>query len=97
MSAAALKLADRYRARKADDLRRLSELMPPLEAGDPAAIDQARSIAHGLSGVCGAFGEPALGELANAAEELARAPDASHDDLRAAFAHLRAALDESLA
>jgi HPt (histidine-containing phosphotransfer) domain-containing protein len=85
-------LAAQYRDRKAADLRRLDELIQALQHGDASALEGIRQLAHGLSGVCGAFGEPGLGDLARAAEEACAAgPQA---DAAAAAVALQTALAE---
>ena len=96
MAGAAAKLADKYRERKAEALDQLKALTPAVEAGDSEALAKARSVAHGLSGVCGAFGEPELGLLASAAEELIRDPDRAPADLLAALERLRTGLADAL-
>jgi HPt (histidine-containing phosphotransfer) domain-containing protein len=96
MATARTKLADMYRDRKTEALEQLEALTPALEGGDPDALAKVRTVAHGLSGVCGAFGEPELGLLASAAEELARDPESALADLHAALQTLRAGLAEAL-
>lgn len=96
-TAAAAKLAGRYRERKVDALARIEGAMEAVAAGDPDAIEAAKGVAHGLSGVCGAFGEADLGLVASEAEDVARDRAASPRDIQAAMARLARALAESLA
>lgn len=70
-SAAALRRArDRFRARAVRDAHEMAALAA---AGGAAAPARIRELAHGLAGAGGAFGAPALGELALAAERAALA------------------------
>ena len=85
-------LAEKFRERKADTHRRLTELAPAIDAGDPEAIAEACRIAHGLNGVCAMFGQAWIGELAQVVEDLARDVQGVSPELTEALGRLRSAL-----
>ena len=76
-------LRQKFAAKFPGRVATLASLFEQARTGDAEALADAIQAAHKLRGTAGTFGQPAIGELAGAAEDaLIRCRDESEDDGR---------------